>query len=105
MNKLGRINKAVPLLGLMFFLVCPSLVLAESVSPTITISPPKFDLVITPGQFQQTQIKITNHSDVAIPFHVVPMDFAPKDTKGGIDFGQSIPEHSAVSWFKISPQD
>jgi hypothetical protein len=76
-----------------------------TISPTITISPAKFDLEIVPGQLQQTVIKITNQSEDPVPVKVVPMDWAPKDNIGGIDFGKSLPDRSAVEWISVSPSD
>jgi len=78
---------------------------SAQISPTLAISPAKFDLGVVPGQLQQVEIKISNRSDVPIPMSVEVMDWAPKDSRGAIEFGKSLPGHSAVGWFDTSEKD
>lgn len=75
------------------------------VSPTLTLSPPKYDISVLPGQIQQASILVANQSEVPIPVTLELMDFSPKDNKGGIDFGKPLPGHSAVSWFRLPKKE
>jgi hypothetical protein len=72
---------------------------------TLSISPSKYDLKIEAGQIEQATVKITNQSDTAMPMHVAIMDFAPKDTQGGVTYGTAMPGHSAKDWFSINKPD
>lgn len=81
----------------------PSRTLA--LAPTLSISPSKFDLIAIPGQLQESVVKITNKSDISLPIHTEVMDFAPKDARGGIDFGRSLPGRSAKEWFQLQNTD
>jgi len=75
------------------------------ISPSLAVSPAKYDLAVVPDQPQQVQIKITNRSTVALPLKVAVMDFAPSDENGAVAFNRSIPGHSATSWFQIPRPD
>jgi hypothetical protein len=75
------------------------------VSPSLSVSPAKFDLVAVPGQIQQVGIKVTNRSEVALPLKAVVMDFAPRDDKGGVAVGESLPNRSALNWFRVPQPD
>jgi hypothetical protein len=89
---------------ILYFILSAPLVHAQ-VSPTLSISPSKYDIVVTPGQLQQVQIAITNRSDVAIPLKAVSMDFGPKGENGEVQFDQPIPDHSGKTWLSSSPAD
>ncbi|GEM_PF-3675333 len=83
-----------------FYFLFSNTALAQ-VSPTLSVSPAKYDMAVIPGSVEQKIIKITNQSDVAVPMTMKVLDFAPRDKDGGISFDQSIPGHSAVSWFTV----
>lgn len=96
-------NFVVQLLFLFFILVSPQL--AHAASPSLSLSPPKYDLTVQAGQIQQVSIKITNNSTFALPAHVEIMDFSPKDAEGAVTYGVSMPGRSAKDWFSIKNPD
>ncbi len=85
------------LLFIVFGLCTP----VAAVSPSLSLSPAKYDLKTIEGQIQESTIIITNNSDVAIPIKTEVMDFAPKDNKGKVAYNVSLPGRSAKSWFHL----
>ena len=86
------------------FFASPSPAHAQ-ISPTLSISPAKYQLQVEPGQLSEVIVKLTNRSAVALPVNVKVMDFAPSDTRGGIDVTKSLPGRSAKSWLNVSDQN
>lgn len=100
--------KIVLAVGFSFFALTssllPSLVHAQ-ISPTLSISPAKYELQVEPGQIQEVAVKLTNQSTVPLPVKVEIMDFAPLDDHGGIDFTKSLPGRSAKTWLRVADKD
>ncbi len=75
------------------------------ISPTLSISPAKYELQVEPGQISEVTVKLTNQSAVPLPVQVEVMDFAPNDDHGGIDFTKSLPGRSAKTWLSVADKD
>lgn len=88
-----------------FILLFAPLTVRASVVPTFSISPAKYDLQVSQGQFAEVTIKLTNRSTVAFPVKAVVMDFAPKDDKGALEFGKGLPSRSAKEWLHVKQPD
>lgn len=71
----------------------------------LSISPPKFDTVVTPGKPSTYTIRLTNAEKNDMSFLATVMDFAPSDKTGGIDVSRVIEGHSALDWFRIIPTE
>lgn len=95
-----RLN--LTLLFFAIFFMIPAHALAAPVS--LTISPPKFDLVVVPGQSSAHTIRITNAQENDVSFVATAMDFAPSDNIGGIAVASQIEGHSSRDWFHMKPE-
>jgi P pilus assembly chaperone PapD len=78
---------------------------ATAAPTTLSISPPKVEIVVAPGKPTTHTIRLTNSEQIDMNFIATVMDFAPSDKSGGIDVSRSIEGHSAINWFRISPTE
>ncbi len=78
-------------------------IIAQDISPKLSVSPHTFELDFFPGETREAKIKIGNKSEVAFPMIVKVVDFTAAEKTGEMLFDESSQDPSFASrfWFKI----
>ena len=98
-----------PLIILAFFLCVPS-VFAQAGSLALTITPPIFQMTVTPGTDWKSAIKVTNNNTYDITVYASVLNFEASGEGGGSRFIPIVHENEETvgrllsDWIIVSPQ-
>jgi len=77
------------------------------VSPSLAISPEKFELSLSRGEIRDVEFRVANQSDVSLPIHLSTVRWDASDEVGGINF-TSEPEDlsfDVAQWIVLGRND
>jgi len=69
----------------------------------LSLSPPRFELSVNPGDVVSDTFRITNGSDSELALSATAKNFVANDELGGVNLTDEATSYSLASWISINP--